>query len=160
NRADLLQRRGRYPAPPGAPSDIPGLEFAGRVAGHGPGCGRFPIGARVMGLLGGGGYAQRVVVDERHCLPVPDALSWEAAGALPEALLTAHDALIDQAGLRVGDSVLISAAASGIGLTAARLAVLAGARPIGLSRSEWKRARLPAAGFAAAFDPALPDLAA
>jgi NADPH:quinone reductase-like Zn-dependent oxidoreductase len=109
NRADLLQRRGRYPAPPGAPPDVPGLEFAGEVEDCGSRVRGLQVGDRVMGILGGGGYAQRVVVHERLCLCVPPALGWDEAAAIPEAFLTAFDALYEQGRVTSGEAVLIHA---------------------------------------------------
>ena len=112
NRADLLQRRGGYPAPPGWPVDIPGLEYAGTVDAVGEGVSRFRAGERVMGLVGGGGYAEAVVVDPAEVLPVPPSLSLQAAAAVPEALITAHDALFTQLHLAAGETLLIHAVAS------------------------------------------------
>src|SRR5688572_3792700 len=97
NRADLLQRAGRYPAPPGAPSEIPGLEFAGAVAAVGPGAREWKEGDRVLGIVGGGAHAEYLVTHERTLAAVPEPLSWEEAGAVPEAFITAHDALVAQA---------------------------------------------------------------
>ena len=96
NRADLLQRRGLYPPPPGT-TDILGLECSGVVLQNGPGAGRFAIGTRVMALLPGGGYAERVAVHEDILLPVPERLSFEQAAAVPEAFLTASEALLVEA---------------------------------------------------------------
>lgn len=109
NRADLLQRRGRYPAPPGAPANIPGLEYTGEVDAVGPGVEKWAPGSRVMGIVGGGAYAEYVVVDEREAIEVPGSLSIEEAAAVPEAFLTAHDALFTQLGLRSGERLLIHA---------------------------------------------------
>src|SRR5215210_1284295 len=97
NGADLLQRRGRYPAPPGSPPDIPGLELAGEVVARGPGAERFGEGDRVMAVVGGGGQAELALVHERACMPVPNGLDWPAAGGLAEVFVTAHDALFSQA---------------------------------------------------------------
>src|ERR671933_133013 len=99
NGADMLQRRGRYPAPPGSPQDIPGLELAGEVAATGPGAERFADGDRVMAVVAGGGQAELAVVHERAAMRVPDALDWPEAGAFPEVFTTAHDALFTQAAL-------------------------------------------------------------
>jgi tumor protein p53-inducible protein 3 len=130
NRADLLQRRGLYPPPPGA-SEILGLECSGVVAALGPGAERFAIGARVMALLAGGGYAEQVVVHEDALLPVPERLSFEEAAAVPEAFLTASEALLVEAELSAGQSVLITAAASGVGSAAVQIAKWRGAFVIG-----------------------------
>lgn len=159
NRADVLQRRGRYPAPPGAPADIPGLEFAGEVLQCGARTTLFAPGARVMGILGGGGHAERVVLHERTALGVPERLAWEEAAALPEAFLTAFDALLLQAGLAAGETVLVPAAASGVGTAALQLVRACGARAVALARSPDKRARLAAFGPAAVLDGTAADLA-
>ncbi len=119
NGGDLLQRRGFYPAPPGWPADIPGLEMAGRVAALGPGASRFAVGDRVMAIVGGGGQAEQVAVHESHLLSVPEGLSAAEAGGAPEAWSTAADALLDQGRLAAGDRVLISGAAGGVGTAAA-----------------------------------------
>jgi putative PIG3 family NAD(P)H quinone oxidoreductase len=159
NRADLLQRRGRYPAPPGAPPDIPGLEFAGRVETVGERVRAFACGDRVMGIVAGGGHAERVVLHERLCLPVPAALSWDEAAAIPEAFLTAYDALFRLGRLTVGETLLVPAAGSGVGTAAVQLAALGGARVVALSRSAPKRARLHDLGAHAVLDPAIDGLA-
>ncbi|MCU0231493.1 MAG: NAD(P)H-quinone oxidoreductase [Acidobacteria bacterium] len=162
NRADVLQRRGLYPAPPGSPSDIPGLEFSGEVLGGAlDGSGLAP-GDRVMGILGGGGYAERLTVPAGQCLPVPEGLSWTEAAAIPEAFLTAFDALVLQAGLAPGETALITAAGSGVGTAAAQIAREVGARSIGTLRSAAKRERVAALdlGFAALLDAGASDLAA
>jgi NADPH:quinone reductase len=117
NGADVLQRAGRYPPPPGAP-DIPGLECAGETAD----------GRRVMALLGGGGHAELVAVHHTHVLPVPEHLGWEEAGGFVETFATAHDALFTQAGLREGERLLVNGAAGGVGVAAVQLGVAAGAR--------------------------------
>src|SRR5256885_15179878 len=118
NGADMHQRRGRYPAPPGSPQDIPGLELAGEVAALGPGAERFEEGDRVMAVVGGGGQAELAVVHERGAMPVPEGLDWPQAGGLPEVFTTAHDALFTQAGLRLGEHLLVHGAAGGVGTTA------------------------------------------
>lgn len=159
NRADVLQRRGRYPAPPGAPPDVPGLEFAGEVEERGSRVERLRPGDRVMGLLGGGGYAERVAIHERACLPVPPALTWEEAAAVPEAFLTAFDALFARGGLAAGESVLVHAAASGVGTATLQIARAAGASVVALSRSASKRRRLEDLGAGRVLDPATEDLA-
>jgi NADPH:quinone reductase len=136
NGADMMQRRGLYPAPPGSPQDIPGLELAGEVAACGPGAERFTLGGRVMGIVGGGGQAELAVVHERQLMPVPAALEWPAAGGLPEAFTTAHDALFTQAGLRPGEHLLVHGGAGGVGTAAIQLAGAAGARVTATVRSD------------------------
>jgi NADPH:quinone reductase len=139
NGADMLQRRGRYPAPAGDPQDIPGLELAGEVAARGPGAARFEEGDRVMAIVGGGGQAELAVVHERQLMPVPDALDWPAAGGFPEVFTTAHDALFTQAGLRAGDRLLVHGGAGGVGTAAIQLGRAAGARVSATVRDEGKR---------------------
>ena len=126
NRADLHQREGNYPAPPGAPSDIPGLEFAGEVVGVGTGATEWTVGDRVFGIVPGGGNAEFLVTDARSVAHIPSTLSWTDAAAIPEAFITAHDALVVQAGLRVGERVLIHAVGSGVGLAATQIATRVG----------------------------------
>lgn len=128
NAADMLQRRGRYPAPPGSPPDIPGLELAGEVAARGPGAERFAEGDRVMAVVGGGGQAELCLVHERAAMPVPEALDWPAAGGTPEVFATADDALFSQAGLEPGERLLVHGAAGGVGTAAVQLGRAAGAR--------------------------------
>jgi len=135
NRADLLQRVGRYPAPPGWPSDVPGLEFAGEVAATGSDAVRWRTGDRVFGLAGGGAHAEYVVVHESTLVRIPDAMTWHQAAAIPEAFFTAYDAMITQGALRSGDQVLVHAVASGVGLAAVQIARAWGAHPYGTSRS-------------------------
>lgn len=144
NRADVLQRQGRYPAPADVARDIPGIEFTGEVAELGDGASRWVLGDRVFGLVGGGGHAEFVVTHEETLLRVPDNLAWTTAAAIPEAFITAHDALVMQAGLRAGESVLIHAVGSGVGLAATQLVRAWGAIPYGSSRTTDKieRARL------------------
>jgi len=127
NRADLLQKRGRYPAPPGAPADIPGLEFAGEVEQTGEDARAWRTGARVFGITAGGAQAEYVVVPESHLAEIPEGLSFEEAAAVPEVFVTAHDALFTQGALRTGERVLIHAVGSGVGTAAAQLARAAGA---------------------------------
>ncbi len=153
NRADLLQRRGLYPAPPGAPADIPGLEFAGEVESCGARVSLLQPGDRVMGLVAGGGQAERVGVHERLCLVIPPGMSFESAAAVPEAFLTAFDALFARGGLRPGESALVNAAGSGVGTAACALAAAAGARVVALSRDAGKRAKLEALGVHRVLDP-------
>jgi len=153
NAADLLQRQGRYPAPPGVPADIPGMEFAGEVVACGPTATRFALGDRVMGVVGGGAQAQLLVVDEREIMAVPDAVGWVAAGGFPEVFTTAHDALFTQAELAVGERVCVHGAAGGVGVAGVQLAVAAGADVVATVRSEVMRSRLAAMGVTA-IDPA------
>jgi NADPH2:quinone reductase len=134
NGADMLQRRGAYPAPPDAPPDIPGLELAGEVVGLGDGASRFEEGDRVMAIVGGGGHAELATVHERAAMPVPGNLDWPAAGGLPEVFCTAHDALFSQAGLRPGEHLLVHGAAGGVGTAAVQLGCAAGARVTGTVR--------------------------
>ena len=155
NRADLLQRIGRYPAPPGWPGDVPGLEFAGEVAATGSDAVRWRTGDRVFGLVGGGAHAEYVVVHESTLVRIPDAMTWHQAAAIPEAFFTAHDAMITQGALRPGERVLVHAVASGVGLAAVQIARAWGAHPYGTSRTA---AKLPAAVAAGMIDGvALPD---
>jgi NADPH2:quinone reductase len=135
NRADLLQARGGYPAPPGSPADIPGLELAGEVAAVGPDVHRFGPGDRVMAVVGGGGQAELAVVHERLAMPVPDGLGWPEAGGFPEVVTTAHDALFTQCGLGLGDRLLVQGAAGGVGTAAVQLAAAAGARVVASVRN-------------------------
>lgn len=134
NGADLLQRRGLYPAPPGSPPDIPGLELAGEVVAVGPGVRRFSMGDRVMAVVGGGGQAELALVHERTALPVPPGVGWEEAGGFPEAFTTAHDALFTQCRLAMGERVVVHGAAGGVGTAGVQLAVAAGARVVATVR--------------------------
>ena len=138
NRADLLQRLGSYPPPPGVPVDIPGLEFSGVVEAVGREARTFKQGDRVMGLLAGGGYAEKVVTPESMALPSPESWSNEEAAAFPEAYLTAFDALFQQLGMQMGETLLIHAIGSGVGLAALQLATAAGITVLGTSRSSEK----------------------
>ena len=138
NRADLLQRQGRYPAPAGAPADIAGLEIAGEVAELGAGASMWKLGDRVFGIVGGGGNAEYAVVHERTLAAIPERLSWIEAAAVPEAFITAHDALMTQAELRPSEYVLIHAVGSGVGLAAVQLTRAAGAVRLGDARSAEK----------------------
>jgi NADPH2:quinone reductase len=153
NRADLLQRRGLYPAPPGSPADIPGLEFAGEVAACGDLVTSLQPGDRVMGIVGGGAQAEKLSLHERLCLGIPPGLSFEEAAAVPEAFLTAYDALFARGGFRPGEAVLLHAAGSGVGTAAAGIATVGGARVIALARSADKRRRLEAMGVHRVLDP-------
>jgi len=141
NRADLLQRVGRYPAPSGSSKDIPGLEYAGVVESAGSAVELWQVGDRVMGILGGGGYAEYVTVHERTAVRIPAGVSLEDAGAIPEVFMTAFDALFRQMGLSEGETVLIHAVGSGVGTAAVQLAQAAGVRAIGTSRTREKLER-------------------
>jgi NADPH:quinone reductase len=152
NAADLMQRRGFYPAPPGVPQDIPGLEVAGEVIAVGPRVSRFATGDRVMGVVGGGAQAEMAVIDERCALAVPPDLSWEEAGGFPEAFSTAHDALFTQCGLSMGERVLVTAAAGGVGTAGVQLATAAGATTVASVRSPVLRPAVASLG-ATAVDP-------
>jgi putative PIG3 family NAD(P)H quinone oxidoreductase len=149
NGADMMQRRGLYPAPPGSPPDIPGLELAGEVAACGPGARRFGEGERVMAIVGGGGQAELAVVHERQLMPVPGALDWPEAGGAPEAFTTAHDALFTQAGLRPGERLLVHGGAGGVGTAAIQLARAAGAHVTATVRGEELRALVSDLGASA-----------
>ncbi len=146
NNADILQRRGHYPAPPGVPADMPGMEFAGEVQANGPGAERFPTGERVMGLIGGAAQAEFVVLHQRLLMPIPEKLDWLAAGGLPEAFITAHDALFTQCGLQPGERLLVHGAAGGVGVAAVQLGRAAGARVVATVRSSRHREAVTSLG--------------
>jgi NADPH2:quinone reductase len=148
NRADVLQRRGMYPAPTGAPVDVPGLELSGTVVARGPGATLFELGAPVMAIVGGGAMARRITLHERELAPVPRGVDLVAAAAIPEAFLTAWDAMVSQARLGAGESVLVHAAASGVGTAALQIARAVGARAIATTRTAAKLAPLAAFGLA------------
>ncbi len=147
NRADLLQREGHYPAPAGAPVDIPGLEFAGEVAALGDGASEWTVGARVFGIVAGGAHAEFLTVDAGCAAPVPDRFSWIEAGAIPEAFMTAHDAMVTQAQVAGGERVLIHAVGSGVGLAATQIARAYHAIPFGTARTADKIERALALGL-------------
>ena len=148
NRADLLQREGHYPAPPGAPADIPGLEFAGEVAALGEGVApTWHEGARVFGITAGGGHAEFLAIDAGSAAPAPEGLAWTDAGAMPEAFITAHDALVTQAQVASGERVLIHAVGSGVGLAATQVARAWRAIPYGTARTSDKIDRARAFGL-------------
>lgn len=157
NRADLLQRRGRYPPPAGSATTVPGLEYAGEVVDIGPEVQLWAPGDRVMGIVGGGAHAELVRVHEREAIPVPENLGWEDAAAIPEAFLTAHDALTLQLRVRAGEKVLIHAVASGVGTAAVQLARLAGARTYGTSRTAGKLERVRDLGLEIGIDSSRAD---
>jgi putative PIG3 family NAD(P)H quinone oxidoreductase len=141
NRADILQRLGRYPAPTGYPQDIPGLEFAGEVESIGEDAGAWKVSDRVFGITGGGAHAEYVTVPESTLARVPDNLNWVEAASIPEVFMTAHDALFTQCKLQMGESVLIHAAGSGVGTAASQLVKAAGAFAYGTSRTPDKLER-------------------
>jgi NADPH:quinone reductase-like Zn-dependent oxidoreductase len=146
NRADIMQVAGLYPAPPGSPPDIPGLELAGEVVGVGDGVLRCSLGDKVMAVVGGGAQAELAVVHERCVIPVPDGLNWAVAGGFPEAYTTAHDALFTQCGLSVGERVGVHGAAGGVGVAAVQLALAAGCEVVATVRNELLRDAVAAFG--------------
>jgi NADPH2:quinone reductase len=141
NRADILQRLGRYKVPADAPADIPGIEVAGEVDAIGEGVSELAVGDRVFGLVGGGGYAEAVVAHARTFARLPPSLSFVEGAAVPEAFITAWDAMVVQASLASGETVLVHAAGSGVGTAAIQIALAIGAQPIGTSRSPEKLVR-------------------
>src|SRR5919197_2613591 len=153
NTADLVQRAGHYPAPPGAPADVPGLEVAGTVVARGEAVTQWQEGDRVFGLVGGGGLADRVAVHERHVAAVPPALDEQEAAAVAEVFITAHDAIVTQAGLGLGDVLLVNGANGGVGTAAVQIGLVAGARVLANARSEEARGRLAELGA----EPVSPD---
>jgi NADPH2:quinone reductase len=149
NGADMMQRRGLYPAPVGSPQDIPGMELAGEVVAlgpHPPGAERFAVGDRVMAIVGGGAQAQLATVHERQLMPVPEALDWNAAGGLPEVFTTAYDAIFTQAQLRSGERLLVHGGAGGVGTAAIQLARATGAQVTATVRNEGLRDGVAALG--------------
>lgn len=149
NRADLLQRIGAYPAPADSPQDIPGLEFAGEVDALGEGVERWKVGDRVFGLVGGGSYAEALVTHERALARIPDDIPFNFAAAVPEAFITAHDAIVTQAGLTAGEVLLVHAVGSGVGTAAVQLGRALGAYTIGTARTADKLERAKAFGMEA-----------
>jgi NADPH2:quinone reductase len=152
NGADIHQLQGRYPAPPGWPPDIPGMELAGEVAARGPKAERFAEGDRVMAVVGGGAQAELAVLHEREAMPVPEGLDWPQAGGLPEVFFTAHDALVSQAQLRSGERLLVHGAAGGVGTAAIQLGRAVGARVTATVRDADLRPQVAELG-AEAIDP-------
>jgi NADPH2:quinone reductase len=146
NGADQMQLKGGYPAPPGSPPDIPGLELAGDVVACGPGAQRFSEGDRVMGIVGGGGQAELATVHERVLMAVPEELSFNEAGGVPEVFTTAHDALFTQAGLLPGERLLVHGGAGGVGTAAIQLAHAIGARVTATVRNPDLREKVSAFG--------------
>jgi NADPH2:quinone reductase len=153
NRADIAQRMGAYPAPPGVPSDIPGMEFAGVVDAVGPLVRSWKPGQRVMGIIGGGGQAEYVVQQEGMLIEIPENLDFVQAAAIPEVFITAHDALFTQAGLQMGERVLIHAAGSGVGTAAIQLARSVGATVYGTARTADKLERAKTLGLDVGLSP-------
>jgi putative PIG3 family NAD(P)H quinone oxidoreductase len=153
NRADLLQRMGMYPAPPGAPADVPGLEYAGVVDAVGEGVTRHRVGDRVFGLVGGGAYGENVVVHERETVATPSSITDEQAAAIPESFVTAYDALVVRGRLQPGERVLISAAGSGVGTAGVQIARALGCTVIGTSRTQDKLDRARSLGLDVAIVP-------
>ena len=148
NRADLLQRMGAYPAPADSPPDIPGLEIAGEVDAIGDGVERLKVGDRVFGLVGGGGYAEHVTSHERALAKIPDGMSFTDAAAVPEAFITAYDAIWVQGALRGGETLLVHAVGSGVGTAAAQLGRALGAHVVGTARTQDKLDRARELGMA------------
>jgi NADPH:quinone reductase len=146
NGADMMQLRGFYPAPPGAPQDIPGLELAGEVIALGDGANRFSVGDRVMGIVAGGGQAELAVVHERILMPVPENLDWPQAGGVPEVFTTAYDAVFTQAGLELREHLLVHGGAGGVGTAAIQLGHAAGARVTATVRNPELRGRVAELG--------------
>ena len=147
NRADVYQRRGYYPAPPGYPQNIPGLEFAGEVEAIGEAVRNWKLGQRVFGITAGGAQAEYIVVPQNHLAEVPENLDWPEAAAVPEVFITAHDALFTRADLRPGEPMLVHAAGSGVGTAAIQLARVAGATTFGTSRTPDKLERAKTFGL-------------
>ena len=159
NRPDILQRLGRYPAPPGA-SDILGLEVAGEVDQIAAGVTRWSVGDRVCALLGGGGYAERAVVDARHVLPIPAGMDFVQAAALPETVCTVFANVFEAGALKAGETLLVHGATSGIGVTAIQMARAAGARVIATSRGAAKAEAARRLGADLSLDASIDDMAA
>lgn len=153
NSADLLQRRGFYPAPPGYPQDIPGMDVAGEVVATGRRTSRFEVGDRVMAVVGGGAQAQLVTVDERTAMAVPSGTSWVEAGGFPEVFTTAYDALFSQCQLAIGDTVLVTGAAGGVGTAGVQLVAATGATAIASVRAESLRDQVEELGAREALEP-------
>ena len=159
NRADVLQRQGNYPVPPGYSAEIAGMEYAGEVDAVGPGSSLWKKGDRVMGIVGAAGHAEFLCVHEREAMPVPDGMSWEDAAAIPEAFLTAYDALFNRLNVQVGETVLIHAVASGVGTAGLQIARTVGARIVGTSRSAEKLERAKTLGLDIGIDASREDWA-
>src|SRR5258705_1278333 len=147
NRADIHQLRGHYPHPPGYPQDIPGLEFAGEVESIGPEVRSWSRGRRVFGIIAGGAQAEYVVVPENHLVEIPENLDWTEAAGVPEVFITAHDSVFNQGGLKMGETLLVHAAGSGVGTAAIQLARAAGAKVFGTSLTAEKLERATQLGL-------------
>ena len=160
NRADMLQRQGNYPVPPGFPADISGMEYSGEVDALGLGASLWKVGERVMGIIGGAGHAEFLCVQEREAMPVPKNISLEDAAAIPEVFVTAYDALFKRLDLRLGETLLIHAVGSGVGTAALQIARVFGARTIGTARSADKLERAKRLGLDVAVDASHGDWAA
>ncbi len=161
NRADLLQAKGHYPPPPGSPADIPGLEYAGEVDALGPDAvGPLKVGDRVFGIVGGGGFAEYLTCHERTAVSIPANLDFEAAAAVPEAFLTAHDAIATQARVRAGQRVLVQAVGGGVGSAAVQVAHAMGCQVFGTSRTAAKLDLARSLGLDVAIDASREDFAA
>jgi putative PIG3 family NAD(P)H quinone oxidoreductase len=152
NRADIMQRQGNYPVPPGVSADVSGMEYAGEVDAMGPGASLWKVGDRVMGIIGGAGHAEYLLVHEREAMPTPKGMSWEDAAAIPEVFLTAYDALFNRLALRTGETLLIHAVGSGVGTAALQIAHVTGARVVGTARSPDKLERARKLGLDVAID--------
>ena len=146
NSADLMQVAGFYPAPPGSPQDIPGMELAGEIVALGDGVYRFGVGDRVMAVVGGGAQAELALVNERTAIPVPECLEWPDAGGFPEAFTTAHDALFTQCGLTLGERTCVHGAAGGVGVAGVQLALVTGASVVATVRNPDLRSSVSAFG--------------
>src|SRR4051812_14114336 len=159
NRADLLQREGNYPVPAGYPADISGMEYAGEVDALGAGASLWKTGERVMGIVGGAGHAEFLCVHEREAMAVPQSVSLVDAAAIPEAFLTAYDALVNRLALQMGETVLIHAVGSGVGTAALQLARVLGAKTIATARSAEKLDRARKLGLDVGIDASKGDWA-
>jgi NADPH2:quinone reductase len=160
NRADLMQREGNYPVPPGVSAEIAGMEYAGEVDALGASATLWKIGDRVMGIVGGAAHAEYLCVHEREAIPLPKSMSWTDAAAIPEVFITASDALFTRLALRAGETVLIHAVGSGVGTAGLQLARVAGARVVGTARSPEKLERAKKLGLDVAIDASRGDWAA
>jgi NADPH2:quinone reductase len=159
NRADVMQRAGNYPVPPGVSPDMSGMEYAGEVDALGASAVLWKIGDRVMGIVAAGGHAEYLCVHEREAMPISKAMSWEDAAAIPEVFLTAYDALFNRLALRSGETLLIHAAGSGVGTAALQIGRVVGARVVGTARSAGKLEQAKKLGLDVAIDASRGDWA-